>query len=145
MKITKVPGAMSFFQSPWLKPYIELNQRQRANAKSEFESDFYKLMNNAVFGKTCENQKKRTNIRLVQDLKKMLDLVGKPTFRDVRIFREILAAVELQKTKVQINKPFYIGFAVLDLSKLHMYRCVSHFYFQIVIKKYQLYTARYSQ
>ena len=97
---------------------------ERANAKSDFESDFYKLMNNAVYGKTCENQKKRTNIRLVQDLKKMLDLVGKPTFRDVRIFGESLAAVELQKTKVQINKPFYIGFAFLDLSKLHMYRYV---------------------
>ena len=80
MKLTKVHAAISFFQTPWLKPYIELNQRERANAKSDFESDFYKLMNNAVFGKTCENQKKRTNIRLVQDLKKMMDLVGNQPF-----------------------------------------------------------------
>ena len=61
----------------------------------------------------------------------MLDLFGKPTFRDVRIFGESLAAVELQKTKVQINKPFYIGFAVLDLSKLHMYRYVIISYLQV--------------
>ena len=79
-------------------------------------------MNNAMFGKTCENQKKRTNIRLVQSFTKMLDLVAKPNFRDVRIFGEDLAAVELQKTQVEINKPFYVGFSVLDLSKLHMYR-----------------------
>ena len=79
-------------------------------------------MNNAMFGKTCENQKKRTNIRLVQSFTKMLYLVAKPNFRDVRIFGEDLAAVELQKTQVEINKPFYVGFSVLDLSKLHMYR-----------------------
>ena len=133
MKLTKVHAAISFFQTPWLKPYIELNQRERANAKSDFESDFYKLMNNAVFGKTCENQKKRTNIRLVQDLKKMMDLVGKPTFRDGRIFGENLASVELQKTKVQINRPFYTGFAVLDLSKLHKYRYALFSYFHLLI------------
>ncbi len=99
-----------------------MNQEARAKAISDFESDFYKLMNNAMFGKTCENQKKRTNIQLVQTFQKMLDLVAKANFRDVRIFSEDLAAVELQKTQVEINKPFYVGFSVLELSKLHMYR-----------------------
>ena len=75
-----------------------------------------------MFGKTCENQKKRTNIRLVQSFQKLLELIAKPNFRDVRIFSEDLVAVELQKTQVEINKPFYLGFTVLELSKLHMYQ-----------------------
>ncbi len=59
-----------------------------------------------MFGKTCENQKKRTNIKLVQTFQKMLDLIAKANFRDVRIFSEDLAAVELQKTHVEINNRF---------------------------------------
>ena len=62
LKLIKVHKAIRFFQSPWLKGYIELNQNLRAKATSAFEMDFFKLMNNAVFGKTCENQKRRTNI-----------------------------------------------------------------------------------
>ena len=120
--LRKVQAAIRFTQAPWLAPYILLNQEARAKAISDFESDFYKLMNNAMFGKTCENQKKRTNIRLVQSFQKLLELIAKPNFRDVRIFSEDLVAVELQKTQVEINKPFYIGFTVLELSKLHMYR-----------------------
>ena len=124
--LKKVHAAIRFTQAPWLASYIAVNQEARAKAKSDFESEFYKLMNNAMFGKTCENQKKRTNIRLVQTFVKMLDLVAKPNFRDVRIFGEDLAAVELQKTQVEINKPFYAGFTILDLSKLHMYKYANY-------------------
>ena len=72
LKLLKVHKAIRFFQSPWLKGYIELNQNLRAKATSAFEMDFFKLMNNAVFGKTCENQKKRTNIGLILDAKQLL-------------------------------------------------------------------------
>ena len=90
-------------------------------------------MNNAKFGKTCQNQKKQTNIRLVQTFVKMLELVAKPNFRDVRIFGEDLAAVELQKTQVEINKPLYAGFSILELSKLHMYKYANYIlYFPFV-------------
>ena len=131
--LKRVHAAIRFTQAPWLASYIAVNQEARANAHSDFESEFYKLMNNAMFGKTCENQKKRTNIRLVQTFVKMLDLVAKPNFRDVRIFGEDLAAVELQKTQVEINKPFYAGFSILDLSKLHMYKYANYIrYFPFV-------------
>ena len=79
-------------------------------------------MNNSVFGKTCENQKKRTSIYLVNTKEKMRKLIFDPRFMDVKIFAEGFAAVELQKTKLMINKPFFVGFTILDLAKLHMYR-----------------------
>ena len=79
-------------------------------------------MNNSVFGKTCENQKKRTSIYLVNTREKFKKLLFKPNFMDVHIFEENFAAVELQKTKLLINKPFFAGFTILDLAKLHMSR-----------------------
>ncbi len=79
-------------------------------------------MNNSVFGKKCENQKKRPSVYLVHTREKFKKLVGKPNFMDARIFDEDFAAVELQKTKLMINKPFFVGFSILDLAKLHMYR-----------------------
>ena len=118
----KVHSAIKYRQSPWMAPYIALNQKKRTEAKTEFEKDFFKLMNNSVFGKTCENQKKRTSVYLVHTREKFKKLVGKPNFMDARIFDEDFAAVELQKTKLMINKPFFVGFSILDLAKLHMYR-----------------------
>jgi len=122
MKLSKVSNAIRFTQTAWLRSYIEMNQKLRAEATTTFDTDFYKLMNNAVFGKTCENQKKRTNIMIIQDKQKLLDYVAKPNFMDYRIFDEELVAIEMQKTQNIINRPFYAGFAILELAKLHMYR-----------------------
>ncbi len=105
-----------------MKPDIQLNQLMRMNTTNEFEIEFFKLMNNAVFGKTCENQKKRTNIRLVNTKEKFLKWTQKPQLMDVRIFGEDLAAIELQKSQLWINKPFQVGFVILDEAKLTMYR-----------------------
>ena len=123
---SKIHKVIKFRQSPWLKKYIELNQAKRAEASTEFDKEFYKLMNNAVFGKTCEKQKKPTNIRLVQSIQKLALAANNPAFMDARIFREDLAAVELQKKHMRINRPTYAGFAILDLAKLLMYRCARH-------------------
>ena len=132
LKLIKVHKAIRFFQSPWLKGYIELNQNLRAKATSAFEMDFFKLMNNAVFGKTCENQKRRTNIGLILDAQQLLSYVAKPNFMAFKIFDENLVAIEKQKTQVQINRPFYAGFTVLELAKLHMYR----FHYDYIKRKY---------
>ena len=72
--------------------YINLNTQKRTNAKNDFEKDFFKLMNNSVFGKTMENLRKRVNIRLVTDEKKLIKLTSKPTYVSSKIFNKNLVA-----------------------------------------------------
>ena len=132
MLISKIHRVISFRQSRWLAPYIKKNQDLRAAARSEFEKDFFKLMNNAVYGKTCENMKKRTDIQLLTDEDKAKKLAEKPNCLGFKIFSENLVGVNMRKVKVVINKPFYVGFAVLELSKLHMY----DFHYNYMVPKY---------
>ncbi len=122
LKLVRIHRVLQFNQAKWLAPYIQKNSTLRASAKNDFEKDFFKLMNNAVYGKTCENQKKRTDIQLVNNDKKRKELTEKPHCLGFKIFEENLAAIDMRKIKALIDKPFYVGFSVLELSKLHMYR-----------------------
>ena len=90
LKVTKVHRVLKFNQSPWLKKYIDFNTQMRAKAKNSFEKDFFKLMNNSVFGKTMENLRKREDIKLVIDKEKLLNLTSKPSFISSKIFNEDL-------------------------------------------------------
>ena len=132
MRLRKVHKVIAFKQQKWLAGYINQNSQLRAAAKNTFEQDFFKLMNNSVFGKTCENQKKRTDIQLVTTDQKRKTLTEKPHCLGFRIFDENLAAIDMRKIKVLIDKPFYVGFTVLELSKLHMYR----FHYEVIKPKY---------
>jgi len=131
LKLVKVHSAIKYKQSKWMAPYIEVNQNKGKEARTEFSKDSYKLLNNSVFGKTCENQKKRTNIKLVNDQAKLMKLVAKQELMNVEIFDENLAAVEMQKIKLNISKPFYVGFVILELAKLHIYRFLLLFFIEI--------------
>ncbi|GBM54161.1 hypothetical protein AVEN_195153-1 [Araneus ventricosus] len=133
LKVKKVHRVLEFKQSPWLKKYIDLNTEMRTKAANDFEKDFYKLMNNSVFGKTMENIRKRLDIRLVCDPKKAEKLVAKPNFKGRTIFDERLAAVHMNKTKVIFNKPIYVGMSILDLSKHLMY----DFHYNLMKPKYR--------
>ena len=104
-----------------MKPYIDFNTQLRTKAKNDFEKDFFKLMNNTVFGKTMENIRKHRNIKLVMSREKYLRTVMKPNFKSGVLFGENLMGCEMGKTKVVMNKLVYLGQAVLDLSKTVTY------------------------
>ena len=104
-----------------MKQYIDFNTQKRTNAKNPFEKDFFKLMNNSVFGKTMENIRKRVNVKLVTDEKKLLKWTSKPTFVSSKIFNENLVAIHNIKEQITLNKPAYVGMCILDLSKTLMY------------------------
>ena len=130
LKVKKIHKVLKMKQSKWLKEYIDLNTGLRKKAKNDFEKDFYKLMNNAVFGKTMENVRNRIELELVTDHKRMEKLGADPRLKNINIIREQnnqendegLVSVERKKNVVKLNKPIYAGFSILELSKLHMYK-----------------------
>ena len=121
MKLKKVHRVLEFNQSPWLKEYIDFNTSKRTVAKNSFEKDFFKLMNNSVYGKTMENIRKRIDVRLVTNEKKLLKWTSRPTYVSCKIFNEDLVAVHKIKETLTLNRPAYVGMCVLDLSKTLMY------------------------
>ena len=112
---------IKFNQKAWLKPYIDMNMRLIKEAKSEFEKDYFKLMNNSVFGKTMENVKKHRNIKLVTTEKKRIKLVSEQNYHTTKHFSENFLTIEMKKTKVKMNKPVYLGMSILDISKMLRY------------------------
>ena len=119
--LDQIHRAIEFSQSAWMKPYINFNTQLRTKATNDFENDFFKLMNNAVFGKTMENIRKHRNIKLVTNRESYLKTVMKPNFKSGVLFGENLMGCETGKIKVVMNKPVYLGQAILDLSKIVMY------------------------
>ena len=98
-----------------MKAYTMLNTRLRKEAKNEFEKDFFKLMNNSVFGKTMENIRNHKDMKLVKSDKKYRKHVMTPNFRDGHLFSKHLFSVEMGKREITMNKPVYLGQAILDL------------------------------
>ena len=132
LKLKKVHRVLEFNQSPWLKQYIDFNTQKRTQAKNSFEKDFFKLMNNLVFGKTMENIRKRVDVRLITDEKKLLKMASKPTYVSSKIFNENLVAVHKNKEMLTLNRPAYVGMCILDLSKTLMYE----FHYNYIKEKY---------
>ena len=133
MELVKVHKALEFKQEAWLKPYIEHNIDLRQKSKSDFEKNFFKLMNNAVFGKTMENLRKRIRVDIVDSRqhRKLRKLVASPLYIEHRIY-EGLIAVHSVKRVLKLNRPVYAGQAVLDLSKHVMYS----FWYRVLKPKY---------
>ena len=121
MKIKRIHKGIKFVESERMKPYIDMNTNLRANAKNNFEKDFFKLMNNSVFGKTMENIRNRVNVKLVNNEEKARKLIAKPNYRSCKICSENLISVHMKKTSLVMNKPVYLGACILDLSKTIMY------------------------
>ena len=132
LRLIKVQRVLEFTQRTWLKSYIDFNTEMRKDAKNSFEKDFFKLMNNSVFGKTMENLRKRCNVQLVTDEKRLNKLTSKPTFVSSKIFDENLVGVNMKKERIKLDKPSYVGMCILDLSKTLMY----DFHYNYIRKKY---------
>ena len=98
-----------------------MNTKLRKEAKNEFEKDFFKLMNNSVFGKTMENVRNHRDIKLVTSDKRRKRLVSEPNYHSHKNFSDNLMAIEMQKTRVKMAKPLYLGMSILDISKTLMY------------------------
>ena len=138
MKLKKIHRVLQFKQEAWLKPYIEKNTTLRAAAVNGFEKDFFKLMNNSVFGKTMEDVRRRVDIKLITEQSKFIKHVSKVTYKRSVVFvndddkEDYFVGLEAKKTLVKLDKPIYTGFTVLELSKLHMY----DYHYNHVMKKY---------
>ena len=132
LKLKKIHRVLEFKQTNWLKGYIDFNTQKRTNAANAFEKDFFKLMNNSVFGKTMENLRNRCSIKLVTTKDQLLKWVAKPTFQRSIIYNENLTAILRIKEAIILNKPSFVGMCILDLSKTLMY----DFHYNYILKKY---------
>ena len=120
--LTKIHRIISFHQEAWIAPYIALNTSLRQQAVDDFEKSYYKLLNNSFFGKTIENIRKRVKIVLVNSERGHAWQTSKPGFKRFTQFSPDLVGVELVQSVLTFDKPIYVGFSVLELSKLLMYQ-----------------------
>ncbi|XP_073845092.1 uncharacterized protein [Musca autumnalis] len=134
--LKKVHRVLSFKQRAWLAPYIVKNNMHRENAKNAFEKDFFKLLNNSVYGKTMENIDKRKTVKIVTEwedknnqrkINVASKLIAKPNFHSLSIFSENMVAIQMRNVKVKYDKPLYLGFCVLEISKVLMYDFLYNF------------------
>ena len=112
---------IKFVQRAWMKPYIEKNTKLRMEPKNEFEKNFYKLMNDSVYGKTMENIRNHRDIKLVTNNVRRKKLASEPNYHTCKHFSENLIAITMKQPRILMHKPVYIGQTVLDISKILMY------------------------
>ena len=132
LKLKKIHRIIQFKQKAWLKVYIDMNTELRKNGKNEFEKNFFKLMNNSVFGKTMENVRNHRDIKLVTSEKRRKRLVSEPNYHSNKTFSDYFMAIEMKKTRVKMTKPLYLGMSILDISKILMYK----FWYDYIRPKY---------
>ena len=109
LKLKKVHRVAEFRQEAWLKPYIDMNTDLRKDAKNDFEKDFFKLMNNSVFGRTMENVRNHRDIKIVTTDKRRSILASEPNHNSTKYISKYLLIMEMKKTEVVMNKPIYLG------------------------------------
>ena len=123
MVVEKIHEIISFKQSKWLEKYISFNTQKRNKAKNDFEKDFFKLLVIAAIGKFLENVRNRSRLEIIkkEDLKNNIKQQSKLTFNDIHKSYENCDSNSFKRNQVVMDKAIYVGFAILDLCKLHMY------------------------
>ena len=134
MKLSKIHKILQFKQEAWISPYIEFNSQKQRESSSAFEKQFYKTIVNSLYGKTCEQLRNRLDVRIVSKHISVERYIAKPNFHSFKIINDSLMMLLLSKTAIHWTKPTFIGAAVLDLSKLHMYQ----FHYDHMMKRYGL-------
>ena len=130
--LKKINRCIKFKQKAWLQEWIDFNTDKRKEATNDFHKDLFKLMNNAVFGKTMENVRSHMDYELVDNIHRLEKCLNSPTMKNRHPISDDLIGIEKIKAVVKLNKPIYVGMAILDLSKLHMYR----FYYDVLKPMY---------
>ena len=105
---------------------------RKENNDDEFNKNLYKLLNNCIYGKSIENQRKKVNVKLINDKRTYQRCVNKPNFISQKIFDKNFVTIHCVKTVLTLNKPIYVGFSILELRKLLMYQ----FHYDYVFKKF---------
>ena len=132
LKLSKVHDVIEFRQNAWLKSYIDMNTELRKKAKNEFEKELFKLMSNSVFGKTMEDVRNHRDIRVITADKRKSILASESNYYSTKYISKDLLIMEMKKTEVRMNKPAYLGQAILDISKTLMYE----FWYDYIKPKY---------
>ena len=132
-EVKKIHRILKFKQKDWMKPYIDFNTERRKESTNESDKNHFILMDNAVYSKTMENMRKRIKIRVVKNAKDFIKYTSRPTCVNWKVFENNLAAIHKKKISLTLNKPIYVGFRVLELSKWEMYK----FYYNFMKKKFK--------
>ena len=125
---------LKFKQSDYIKSHIDFNTDKRKELTNESDKNFFKLMNNAVYSKKMENMRKRIKIRVVKNSQDFIKYTSKPTCVNWKVFENNLAAIHEKKISLTLNKPIYVGFTVLEISKWEMY----NFHYNFMIRKFNI-------
>lgn len=133
LKITKVHSGMGFEEEAWLKKYIDLNTDLRTKDGNNFEKDFFRLMNNSVFGKMMENIDNRCDVRVVTSEEELVKLTALQNYNRCTIFDENLIAIHMNRINLAYNKPIYLSTCILNLSQTLMY----NFHYNYIKNKYR--------
>ena len=121
IKVCKIHNIVSFKQACWMSKFLEFNTEQRSKANSDFEKDFWKLLSNSAFGKTIEQVRKRSNVKIVTSREQALRYIKKPTLQNIIPINASTCIMLLKKLCVKLNKPIATGSVILDLAKEVMY------------------------
>jgi len=121
MRVQKVHRVLAFDQKAYLTPYIQFNTEKRQQARSDFEKDLYKLLSNAVYGKTIEQLRSSTHIKLISDRQTAECYIRKPTCKTFQIINDDLTMIHLGKRKIKMNKPIFAVMVILDIAKKVVY------------------------
>ena len=132
LRLAKIHRVLAFDQKAFMTPFINYCNEMRKNAKTEFESNLWKLFPNSTYGKCIENVRNRINLRLIVDKMKLTRAAAKASFKRAEIINEDLVLVETARVRVKLCKPIAVGVTILELSKLIMF----DFYYNCIQPKF---------